>query len=151
MPATTSTSKSIYLYSTYAKVKLGSHGPSHSHQEQGCYSKFFFYSDCPCLKVNISCFSHKAAGLDLAHFLCAGALPSHTKDLDIAMLKSRFLLSPSVTALPHLLPFYFLNVPGADWCLVQGTVSGLVDIWLKRHKSILVARLLFLWSTRRNV
>jgi hypothetical protein len=29
---------------------------SHSQQEQGCYGKLFSYSDCPCLKVNTSCF-----------------------------------------------------------------------------------------------
>jgi hypothetical protein len=83
--------------------------------------------------------SCKAALLNLAHFLHARALPSqHKGPLTWPCSCQSFFSVYLATGLPLLLPFY-LSVLSADWCLVQGAVSGFLGICLKKYKSRLVA------------
>jgi hypothetical protein len=96
-----------------------------------CSSQSYFH----CLSLP-SC---KAALLNLVHFLCARALPSqHKGPLTWPCSCQSFFSVYLATGLPLLLPFY-LSVLSADWCLVQGAVSGFLGICLKKYKSRLVA------------
>jgi hypothetical protein len=59
--------------------------------------------------------------------LCRGLAFSAQRSLTQPCSCQSFFSVYLVTGLPHL-PFYFLNVLSADWCLVQRAVSRLLGV-----------------------
>jgi hypothetical protein len=129
-----------HVLGSRVECRLSSHGSSHAGSRNReavvcCYlvQTILIRSVCPVFLARQPCWTLLPLGWVCA-YQSRGPWQSH------AHIKAFF----HCLSLPHLLPFYFLNVFGADWHLVQGAVSGLLGIWLKRYKSRLVARLLFL-------